>query len=68
MSKPRFFSVPAVIADTLACRSIRSSWNENGQTKVLLSSSDLYAYGIDRALSEGATELTLEEVEKLQIQ
>ncbi|GEM_PF-1701077 len=65
MSRPRFFSVPADVADTLVRRELRRHWSEDGMVKVLLSSSDLYAYGIDRALSEGAVELSLEDVKRL---
>ncbi len=65
MSRPRFFSVPADVADTLVRRELRRHWSEDCMAKVLLSSSDLYAYGIDRALSEGAVELSLEDVKRL---
>lgn len=68
MSKPRFFSVPSSLADRLVRRELRRSWADSCEVRVLLSSSDLYAYGIDRALSEGAVELSLDEVKKLPIQ
>ena len=68
MSRPRFFSVPADVADTLVRRDLRRHWTEGGMVRVLLSSSDLYPYGIDRALAEGAVELSLEQVKRISIQ
>ena len=68
MSRPRFFSVPADVADTLVRRDLRRHWTEDGMVRVLLSSSDLYPYGIDRALAEGAVELSLEQVKRISIQ
>ncbi|MBO7267537.1 MAG: hypothetical protein J6V12_07210 [Bacteroidaceae bacterium] len=68
MSKPRFFSVPSEVADTIVRRELRRSWSENGLVKVLLSSSDLYTYGIERAIQHGAVELTSDDVKQLLIQ
>lgn len=57
MSKPRFFIVPAKVADTIISRHLRWSWvDEQGCTQVLLSSADLFVYGINKALANGAME------------
>lgn len=58
MSKPRFFIVPAKVADTIIRRRLRRSWTDKqGTTQVLLSSKDLFAYGISKAIAEGAVEI-----------
>ncbi len=50
--------VPAKIADTIVNRCLRRSWvDEQGVTQVLLSSKDLFAYGISKAIAEGAVEI-----------
>ena len=65
MSTCRFFSVPATIADGLVYRQLRLHWLEDGEVRGFLSSSDLYPYGIDRALAAGAVELSRDEVIEL---
>lgn len=50
--------VPAEVADTIVSRRLRRSWvDEQGTTQVLLSSKDLFAYGISQAIAEGAVEI-----------
>lgn len=66
MSRPRFFSVPADIADTLVPRQLRQSWVDvQGAVRVLLSSADLFAYGIGKALENGAVEMTSTQVAEI---
>ena len=66
MSRPRFFSVPATVADGIVNRSLRKSWTDtSGETRVLLSASDLFAYGIERAMEAGAEEMTRAEVQTI---
>lgn len=61
MSRPRLFSVPEAIAAELNLTELRT---HDGTGRVLLSGRDLAFYGIDKALEEGAEELSPDEAKE----
>ncbi len=58
MGKAMIYSVPESIAGELNLTAYRA---HDGKGHVLLSGRDLMIYGIEKAISEGAEELTAEE-------
>lgn len=62
MSRPRLFSVPEAIAAELNLTELRT---HDGTGRVLLSGRDLMCYGIDKALEEGAEELSSDEAKEI---
>jgi hypothetical protein len=61
MATMYYFAVPESIAAALNLKSIRSC--KDGQ--YLLSGQDLCCYGTERAISEGAVQLTRKEAKKM---
>ena len=61
MAKAMIYSVPEAIAEELRLTAYRA---HDGEGHVLLSGRDLMAYGAERALIEGAEELTAEEAKE----
>jgi hypothetical protein len=55
MIQTKYYAVPKSIADALCLTKYRKHDDEG---YYLLSSSDVYVYGIDRAIAEGAVVLT----------
>lgn len=62
MSRPRLFSVPEAIAAELNLTELRT---HDGTGRVLLSGRDLAFYGIDKALDEGAEEISHDEAKEI---
>ena len=62
MSRPRLFSVPEAIATELNLTELRT---HDGAGRVLLSGRDLAIDGIDKALDEGAEELSPDEAKEI---
>lgn len=61
MARARMYSVPDAIAQELRLGDYR---RHDGEGHTLLSARDLTAYGVEKALSEGAVEITAEEAKE----
>lgn len=61
MTRARMYSVPDAIAAALGLGDYR---RHDGEGHALLSARDLMAYGTDRAVAEGAEEITPEEAKE----
>lgn len=61
MARVRMYSVPDAIAEALGLIDYR---RHDGEGHTLLSARDLAAYGAERAVAEGAVEITAEEAKE----
>lgn len=59
------YAVPEAVAQALKLAPLRRKAQINGATHYLLSSQDLQAYGIDRAIENGAVRMGLDEARQL---
>lgn len=65
MSKAKVWLVPLHIAEELNLAGMRQNVVVDGVSMCLLTGADLAAYGTDRAHSEGARDISLEEAKSL---
>lgn len=61
MARVRMYSVPDATAEALGLSEYRK---HDGEGHTLLSARDLSAYGVERAVAEGAMEITAEEAKE----
>lgn len=62
MSRPRLFSVPEAMASELNLTELRT---HDGKGRVLLSGRDLACYGLEKAVEDGAEEITPDEAKEI---